>query len=69
VTNPPFWTLAYLAACAAALGRSDLAAEHRDRLRAAHPGFTLARFARIFPYRNPDTEARFLASLRAAGLP
>jgi TolB-like protein/DNA-binding winged helix-turn-helix (wHTH) protein/Tfp pilus assembly protein PilF len=69
VANPPFWTLAYLAACAAALGRSDLAAEHRDRLRAAHPGFTLARFARIFPYRNPDTEARFLASLRAAGLP
>jgi hypothetical protein len=69
VANPPFWTLAYLAACAAALGRPDRAAEHRARLRAAHPGFTLDRFARIFPYRNPDTEAHFLASLRAAGLP
>jgi TolB-like protein/DNA-binding winged helix-turn-helix (wHTH) protein len=69
VTNPPFWTHAYLAACAAALGRPGRAAEHRARLRAACPDFTLARFARIFPYRNPATEARFLDGLRAAGLP
>ncbi len=69
VANPPFWTHAYLAACAAALGRPDRAADHRARLLAAFPDFTLARFARIFPYRNPATEARFLEGLRAAGLP
>lgn len=69
VASPPFWTIAYMAACATALGQDDRAAALRDRLRASRPDFTLARFATIFPYRNPATEAAFLASLRAAGLP
>lgn len=33
------------------------------------PDFTLARFARIFPYRNDATRRGFVASLRAAGIP
>ena len=69
VANPPFWTLAYLASCAAALGRTERAAEMRQRLMASRPDFTLERFETIFPYRNPETAARFLDTLRAAGVP
>jgi len=69
VANPPFWTLAYLASCAAALGQTEHAAEMRERLMASRPDFTLERFATIFPYRNPETAARFLDTLRAAGVP
>ena len=69
VVSPPFWTLAYLASCAAMLGQTKRAAELRDRLLAARPDFTLARFSRVFPYRNPATAGRFIESLRAAGVP
>jgi adenylate cyclase len=69
VAHPPFWTLAYLASCAAAVGDWKRAEAARARLMHSRPDFTLDRFAAIFPYRNPATEARFLDSLRAAGVP
>jgi TolB-like protein/Tfp pilus assembly protein PilF len=69
VANPPFWTLAYLASCAAALGDAERAGAMRAQLLASRPDFTLERFSTIFPYRNEATLARFLDTLRAAGVP
>ncbi len=68
VINPPFWTLAYLAACHAALGDAGRAESFRRQVYEAKPDFTLESFARIFPYQNPATSQRYFESLRAAGI-
>jgi hypothetical protein len=51
--DPPFWTLACVAACEAMAGRPD---------------FHLGRFLATLPYRDPDMAVRFFRSLDAAGL-
>jgi TolB-like protein/DNA-binding SARP family transcriptional activator/Tfp pilus assembly protein PilF len=68
VVNPPFWTLAYLAACHAALGNKELAAQFREQTYEAKPDFTWESFARIFPYQNPATAERYFETFRAAGI-
>lgn len=64
-----FWVEAYLAACHAMLGQREETALRRADVLRKKPDFTLARFEKIFPHTNPDTRARFLDTLRAAGLP
>ena len=69
VVNPPFWTLAYLASCAASLGQHERAAALRERLLAARPDFTLARFGRnlsVPQSRDRGPLPRNLASGRRA---
>ena len=68
VVNPPFWTLAYLAACHAALGDSERAEKFRQGTYQAKPDFSWESFERIFPYQNPATAERYFATFRAAGL-
>ncbi len=68
IVNPPFWAVAYLAACHAAIGNEERAAHFRQQLYVAKPDFTLDSFARIFPYQNPATAERYFESFRAAGI-
>lgn len=69
VINPQFWTNVYLAACYAAAGNSDKAAEHRARALAQRPDFTIEGFTHYLPYRNPEDLRRYVETLRAAALP
>jgi adenylate cyclase len=69
VTDPQFWTNAYLAACYAAVGNARKAAEHRARTLTARPDFTMTGFKHFFPYRDNADLERFFATLRDAGLP
>jgi adenylate cyclase len=61
--NPPFYVLAYIAACHRQLGQPGKAAEARDRMRQMRPDFDMDRFRSVFPYRNEETKRRFFESL------
>ncbi len=68
--NPRYTaTLRFLAASLSALDRLDEAREPVARLLALQPEFNLAAFRSIAPFRDPETKARYLAQLKAAGLP
>ena len=69
ITTPQFWTHAYLAACHAALGHTDEAAEQVRKTLALKPDFTVSAFSKFLPYRNAADLNRFLESLRRGGLP
>ncbi|MDU8942770.1 BTAD domain-containing putative transcriptional regulator [Ovoidimarina sediminis] len=66
--EPPFYVHAYLASCLTMLGDEAGAARAREALYAMRPDFSLESFARIFPYRNPETAERFFGTFRAAGI-
>ena len=54
----------------AAIGADDEARAAAARLMSLEPDFTLSRYEQtLLPYHHPDVRARFLACLRAAGLP
>jgi tetratricopeptide (TPR) repeat protein len=52
-----------------ALGRSDEAAAEAAAVMRDRPDFSLGRFALTQPFRDASLRERYLASLRAAGLP
>ena len=68
IDMPTFWVHSYMAACHAMLGDPGNAATHRDKIRGLYPAFDFDRYVTIFPYSNPATKARFVASLSRAGL-
>jgi adenylate cyclase len=62
--------LRIMIAALAAAGRSDEACASARTLLEFEPSFTLAEYARTrLPFRDPAIRARYLADLRAAGLP
>lgn len=60
--------LCYLAACYAATGQTDKAAEVREAIYAAEPDFSLDRFAVTFLYRDPAVGQELRELLQRAGL-
>lgn len=58
----------WLAAALAKAGRMDDAAWEADQIRVLNPGFSLARMAETFPFKNPADQEHFLSGLREAGL-
>ena len=60
--------LVILAGAKVALSQVGEAAVIADRIRQAKPDFALEKYARTQPYKNPDTLAQLLATLRKAGL-
>jgi TolB-like protein/Tfp pilus assembly protein PilF len=69
IDQPQFWTEAYLAACHAMCGRDELAREHRGRLFATRPDFSLTAFRVGLPVRSDVELEHFLATFRRAGIP
>lgn len=51
------------------LGDAGRAAEARDRLLAAHPGFSAEYLEVTYPFERPEDRDHFYAGLRKAGLP
>lgn len=68
VVKPPFWTIAYLAACSAAVGDRERAAAFRAQIYQERPDFTLKAFAAIFPYQNQRTAERYFKTFKMAGI-
>ncbi len=68
ISDPPFYTHAYLAACCAALGDAEGARAARAALHRSKPDFDLETFRKVFPYRNDETAKRFLITLVEADL-
>ncbi len=71
-TETPRFTsnLRVMIAALSAAGQESEARHAAQRLLAIEPGFSLAEYERSrMPYRDPRIRARFLADLRAAGLP
>jgi adenylate cyclase len=64
-----YWHHAYLAACNAELGRTDLAHRHAVRVMALKPDFSIAAFMLVHPYRDPRVWQDFFEGYRKAGLP
>lgn len=56
-----------LAASYAQLGQMDLARQIADKHRAAHPNFSLTRWARVLPDRLEDDTQHFVEGLKKAG--
>jgi adenylate cyclase len=69
LTTIQIWTVAYLVGCHANLGHAHEAAEFVKKTLALEPGFSLANFAKTFPYRDPKDLNRFIEGLRLGGLP
>ena len=61
--TPPFYVLAYIAACHRQLGNPRAAEEARAEMRRLRPDFDIDRFKSVFPYRNEETRNRFFESL------
>jgi DNA-binding SARP family transcriptional activator/TolB-like protein/Flp pilus assembly protein TadD len=68
MSEPPYYTYAYLAACCTALGDTAGAAAAHAALYKLKPDFDLETFRKVFPYRNDQTADRFWVSLVQAGL-
>ena len=68
-SSMPFWVRAYLAACHALSGRVECARDHAAQVVRLAPEFSLARFARKEPFKNPTDLQRLVDGLRKAGLP
>jgi hypothetical protein len=65
---PQFWVEAYLSACYVMCGDEARAAQHRNRLLAMRPDFTLSFFRRGLPKRDIASLAFFLETFRRGGL-
>ena len=61
-------TRAYLAALYGHTGRHEEAREMWRELMAINPKYSLERWRRVMPYRNPETLDRLLDGLRKADL-
>jgi DNA-binding SARP family transcriptional activator len=68
MSEPPFYTYAYLAACCTALGDSEGAKAAHAALYRLRPDFDLETFRKVFPYRNEQTADRFWVTMVGAGL-
>ncbi|MCB1380657.1 MAG: winged helix-turn-helix domain-containing protein [Alphaproteobacteria bacterium] len=64
-----FYTHVWLAAISIHLNDPDKAKAHRDRALELAPDFSVSRFARMEPIRDPADLARWTDALRAAGFP
>jgi len=51
------------------LGRREEASAYIDKLLALEPGFTVASFGRVYPFRNPADRERYMQGLALAGVP
>ena len=69
VSNPPYWTLSYLAACHAEHGNEKKAETLRAATMAARPDFTISNMARALPYRDEEVLNQLLDGYRKAGFP
>ena len=68
-TNLPLWALAYVAACHAQLGQTDLAKQSVTAVLQQQPPASVAGIAAKEPFRNPLDLEHLLDGLRKAGLP
>jgi len=69
VSNPPYWTLSYLAACHAKSGNEEKAETLRAATMAARPDFTITDMARALPYRDVKVLEELLDGYSKAGFP
>jgi DNA-binding SARP family transcriptional activator/TolB-like protein len=51
------------------LGRREEASAYIEKLLALEPGFTVASFGRVYPFRNPADRERYMQGLALAGVP
>ena len=51
------------------LGRSEEAAPYIGKLLSLEPGFTVASFGRVYPFRNPADRESYMQGLALAGVP
>jgi DNA-binding SARP family transcriptional activator len=51
------------------LGRHEEAAPYIEKLLSLEPGFTVASFGRVYPFRNPADRERYMQGLALAGVP
>jgi DNA-binding SARP family transcriptional activator/TolB-like protein len=51
------------------LGRREEAAPYIGKLLSLEPGFTVASFGRVYPFRNPADRERYMRGLALAGVP
>lgn len=63
IENPPFWLQVYIEMCHRSLGNDEAARQARAAYLQQVPSFDLEHFKTIFPFRNPETAARFFAGL------
>ena len=57
-----------MAAALAQAGDTEAAQWEGEQVKAADPGFTIARMTEAFPFNDPDDLAHFIEGLRLAGL-
>jgi TolB-like protein/Tfp pilus assembly protein PilF len=63
------WIEAYLAACHAYLGNSDLARQHAEAALRLTPSLTIAKFRDVEPFRKIEDAKHSSEGLRLAGIP
>jgi len=69
-TNPDFVNgYKPLIASLGYLGRRDEAQEYIDKLLSIEPGFTIKRFAAVYPIQKDSDRQRYMEGLRLAGVP
>ena len=67
--NEPLNCARMMTAALAHLGRLPEAQKHALLLLERYPNFSISRWARVPPYKNPEKIQRFMHGLRLAGLP
>src|SRR5438105_3333743 len=68
-SSMPYWVRAYLATCHALAGRGERAQDYAAQVVRLAPAFSIARFARKEPFKNPADLQRLIDGLRKAGMP
>lgn len=68
LTVKQVWTNAYLVACHACLEHTQQASEYAAKTLELEPGFRLAEFAKVFPYKYAEDLNRFIDGFRRGGL-
>jgi TolB-like protein len=69
VMKPPYFVHAYMAACHAQLGQSELASARAGKVMQIEPDFSLRSFMETEPFKQESDAVHLLAGLRKAGLP
>ncbi len=67
ISNPPYWVLAYLAACHAESGNSEKADNLRKATLSVKGDFCLSGFSGSLPYKDKKALEEFLDGFRKAG--